>query len=83
MVTQLSISIVPSEVPLDGSLFGISRLLPGINFGLQKVSTHDASIQTQPAQNANFNFGHIQPARMLGRVMKLHAAQEFLGSARA
>ena len=79
---QLSIRVLPSEVPLDGPLFGISRLLPGINFGLQKFATGNASIQALAGEDANFDLGHIQPARMLGCVMELHAAQEFLGSAR-
>ena len=83
MTPQLSIRVLPSEVPLDGPLFGISRLLPGINFGLQKFSTGNASIQALAGEDANFDLGHIQPARMLGCVMELHAAQEFLGSARS
>lgn len=83
MTPQLSIRVLSSEVPLDGPLFGISRLLPGINFGLQKFSIGNASIQALAGEDANFDLGHIQPARMLGCVMELHAAQEFLGSARS
>jgi len=62
MTPQLSIRVLPSEVPLDGPLFGISRLLPGINFGLQKFSTGNASIQALAGEDANFDLGHIQPA---------------------
>jgi hypothetical protein len=83
MMPQLSICVLPSEFPLDGPLFGISRLLPGSNFGLQKFATGNASIQALAGKDANFDLGHIQPAHTLGCVMELQAAQEFLGSARS
>ena len=81
MLSQFSIRILTSKVPLDGSLLGIAGLLPGIDFGLQKFSAGDASVQTLPTEDANLDLSHIQPTCVLGRVVELDTAQEFLGSA--
>jgi hypothetical protein len=35
----------------------------------------DAPIQTLAAEDTQFNFGHVEPTAMLGRVMKVQAAQ--------
>jgi hypothetical protein len=46
------------------------------HLGLQQLSAGDASIQTLPTEDADFDFRHVQPTRVLGRVVKLHPAQE-------
>ena len=76
MSAESLICVLTSEVPLNGSLFGISCLLPRIDFGLQKVAAANAPIQALPAQHADLNFRHVQPARVLGRVVELHATQQ-------
>ena len=83
MTSHLSICILKGEVPFDGSLLGVSGVLPSTNFGLQSLSTSHASIQALSAEDANFNLGHVQPACVLGRVVELHAAQELGGRARS
>jgi|GEM_PF-4660180 len=67
--TAFSIRILPREVPFDGSLFGVSDVLPSIDFGLQKLATDNASIQTLPAEEANFDLGHVQPTAVLGHAL--------------
>ena len=79
MVPQLSICVLTSEVPLNGSLFGISCLLPRIDFGLKLLAAANSPIQALPAQYADLNFRHVQPARVLGRVVELHATQQLRG----
>ena len=79
MMPQLPICILSSEIPLDGSLFLVAGLLPGINFGLQKFSIGNAPIQALAAENADLDLSHVQPTRVLRGVVKLHATQE-LGS---
>jgi hypothetical protein len=76
MPTKLSIGILTSELPFDPALLCVSSFLPGVDLGLQQLSTGDASIQTLPAEDADFDFRHVQPTRMLGRVVKMHSAQE-------
>ena len=61
---QLSIRALPSEVRIDGLLFDISRLLSGINFGLQKFLIGNASIQALAGEDASFDLGYIQPDRL-------------------
>jgi hypothetical protein len=81
MLSQLSIRILSSEIPLDGSVFLVAGLLPRINFGLQKFSIGNASIQALAAENSDFALSHVQPARVLRCVVKLHATQELGGRA--
>ena len=62
MLSQLLIRILSSEVPLDGSIFLVAGLLPRINFGLQKFSIGNASIQTLAAENSDLYLSHVQPS---------------------
>src|ERR1051326_4882093 len=42
----------------------------------------DASIQTLTAQHADFDFHHVEPARVFGRVMKLQTPEDAMPRAR-
>jgi hypothetical protein len=66
MTSDLSIRILPSESPLDGSLLGVSGVLPSFAFGLQKCPTDNASIQALPAEDVNFDLGDVRPTRAIG-----------------
>ena len=79
MTTEFVIGILTSELPFDGSFVGVSCLLPSVYFGLQQFSTGDPSIQALPAQDADLDLRHVQPTRMLWRVVELDSAQQ-LGS---
>ena len=79
MPTQLPICVLPSELPLDSSLLGVPRLLPGVDFRPQKVLAGDTPVQTLAAEDADLDFRHVQPTGVLGRVVELHATQEFGG----
>jgi hypothetical protein len=79
MTPKLTVSILSSEAPFNGATLGISRLLPGIDFSFQDIPVGNASIQALTGEDANFNLCHVEPARVLGCVVKLYAAQEFVG----
>ena len=79
MPTELLIGILPSELPLDGLLLGVARLLPSIDLPAQYLLAGHASIQTLTAEDADLDLCHVQPTRVLGRVVELHPSQE-LGS---
>ena len=78
---KLCICILSSKFPLDGSLKGVSSLLRSLDFGYQQLPTGHPPIQTLAAVDADLNFRHVQPTRVLGRVVKLHPAQELCGRA--
>ena len=76
MLPKLAVCILSSEAPFNGASLCVSRFLPCIDFGLQGMVVGDASIQALAAEDANFDLGHVEPARVFGRVVKLDAAQE-------
>lgn len=45
MSARLSIRILPGELPLDGSLLLVARLLPSVDLAAQELPTGDAPIQ--------------------------------------
>lgn len=76
MSAELLICILTSERPLDGSLSGVTSLLPRVNLALQKVAVFNAPLQALTAEDADFDLRHVQPTRVLGCVVELHPAQE-------
>ena len=75
MASELLVRILASELPLDGALLGVSILLPSIDLASQRLRTGNAPIQALAGENADLDLRHVQPARMLGRVVELHPAQ--------
>jgi hypothetical protein len=76
MSTELPICILTGERPIDGSLCDVAGLLPGVNLALQAVSAFNSPVQPLTTENANLDLRHVQPTRVLGRVVELHSAQE-------
>ena len=72
MSAELLICILTSERPLDGSLSGVTSLLPRVNLALQKVAVFNAPLQALTAEDADFDLRHVQPTRVLGCVVELH-----------
>lgn len=72
MASQLSICILPSELPLDGAPLCVSIALPGSHFGLQALPGFHPAIQALATEDANFDLRHVQPAGVLGRVVELN-----------
>jgi hypothetical protein len=61
MPSKISICILIGELPFDGSLLDVSRLLLGVYLGLQEFSARDPPIQALPAEDADFDLRHVQP----------------------
>lgn len=76
MPAKLLVCILTRERLHDGVLRSVTRLLPRVDFALKKLSAGDAPAQTLTTEDAHLDFRHIQPARMLARVVELHSAQE-------
>ena len=81
MTPKLAVCILSGEAPLNGASLCVSRLLPCVDFCLQGIAIGDASIQALAAQDTNLDLRHIEPARVFWCVVKLYAAQEFVGRA--
>ena len=79
MTPQLAICILPSEAPFNGASLCISRLLPSIDFNLQGIAIGNASIQALACEDADFDLRHVEPTRVFWCVVKLYAAQKFVG----
>ena len=77
--TEFSASIASGEAPVDGNLSMITLCLPGLRLVDQGGIIRQTSLQALPAHGADLDFGHVQPAGMLGRVVKLQAVPNAIG----
>jgi hypothetical protein len=68
--------LLSGELPFDARTGSVSLSLPGFDFDDEGLPFADAAIQTLAMQHADFDFHHIELARVLGRVMKLQALQD-------
>ena len=83
MPTQFSICILTSERPSNTTSLGIAFALPGCDLASGSSSVPQSPAETLALQNADLDFCHVQPARMLGRVMEHDASQKRAGGPRA
>ena len=79
MPTEFLISALASELPFDGAALCVPVGLPSIDFPLQKMSIGDSTIQALTSEDADFDLCHVEPTRMLGRVVEAHATQQLAG----
>lgn len=79
MSAKLLICILSNELPLDGSAQLVSSGLPGVDFALQELRSWEATIQSLAAEYADLDLCHVESARMFGRVVKVHPAQQCAG----
>lgn len=78
MTAHLTIRLLPREAPIDGTPDGVAAFLPGADLATDRSQVRHASIQALSGEDADLNLGHVQPAGMLGRVVKLDTAQQSL-----
>ena len=78
MPTEFPISLLSSELPLDGLLGRISRALPVVNLALEGWLIGNAAVQALAIENTDLDLRHVQPACMFGGVVKLHAPQQLV-----
>src|SRR3984957_12961245 len=67
------------EHPFDPSSGVVAFLHPGGDFRDQFLAAADSPVHTLTAKNADLELAHIQPARVLGRVMDLQPLQYAMG----
>ena len=78
MPSHSCICILPSERPLDAPLLRVSAQLPSIYFIDERGLIRQATIKALAVKNADFDFGHIEPAGMFWRVVKDNTSQQRL-----
>ena len=74
MSAEFSISVLACELPVYGAALLVSGGLPSIYLALQKIDAGDSTIQALATEDADFDLCHVEPTRMLGRVVKAHTA---------
>ena len=75
MPSHFCIRILPSKRPLDVTLLHVTTRLPSIHFGDESGLIRQASVEALTVKNADFNFGHVEPAGMFRRVVKDNTSQ--------
>src|SRR6202165_2817098 len=79
MATESSICVLTGERPIDAASFGVALALPRVDLASRGSSVHQPPSEALTLQDADLDLRHVQPAGMLGRVMKLHASQQRSG----
>jgi len=82
MSAKLLIGILAGECPLDAVARAISPSLPGLDFAPCHGLIVQAPSQTLAFEDTDLDLRHIQPARMLGRMVKHHPAQQLASRGR-
>lgn len=67
------------EHPDDLRAIAIALLLPGGNFTVQGVTIGDAAVDALGAQDTDLDLDHVEPARVLGRVVEFKTPQDAVG----
>ena len=79
MPSELSISVLAGERPLDATSIDVALMLPSVDLASHGVSIHQPPSEALALQDADLDLRHVEPTRMLWRVMKLHASQQCVG----
>src|SRR3972149_8812251 len=80
MPAKLSIRILGREAPFEATVVRVASLLPSSNFEGEGAPVLQTPPKTLTLQDTDLDFGHVKPAGMFRRVVKLNAAQERAGS---
>src|SRR4051794_11477237 len=67
------------EHPVDLRAIAIALLLPSGNFMFQGVTICDAAVDALGAQDADLDLDHVEPARVLGRMVEFDTPQDAMG----
>ena len=79
---QFCSSVVGFELPIDLGLLAVSFFLPGSGFVRKRLFVGNSPAKTLSRQNVQFDFGHVEPTAVLGRVNNLQTLDQptsFLG----
>ena len=72
---QLPPRILVREAPLDGRPLRVAAPFIGVDFPAEGGDIRDTAIQALALQDAQFDFGHIEPTAVFGRVVKLQLSE--------
>jgi hypothetical protein len=64
-VLELDARIFCGETPVDLAACGVASLLPSTRFGLEGLEIRHSPVKTLPAEYAQFDLSHVEPAAML------------------
>jgi hypothetical protein len=76
MTTSLPIRVATRKGPLDAASSSVAPSLPRRYLSGENSLLGSAARQALALQNPDLDLSHIQPARMLGRVVELDPAQQ-------
>jgi hypothetical protein len=79
MSAQLPICFSPGERPLDAASSGVTPPLPSRYRGGESGLLGSTARQALALQNSDLDLSHVQPTRMVRRVVELDPAQDRRG----
>src|ERR1700738_883112 len=79
MLAQLPICVPACGAPLDATSSGVAPPLPSRHLGGEGGLLGSTARQALALQDADLDFGHVQPARMVRRVVEGDPAQQCRG----
>src|ERR1700687_1804757 len=79
MTAQFLIGILTREAPFDGAASAVAALLPSAELASQRGQVGHAAVQALASEDTDFDFRPVQPAGVLGGVMKLDSTQQAPG----
>src|SRR5882762_8768974 len=80
MATESSIRIFAGKRPIDAASRAIALALPRANFVPGSGLVHQPPSEALALHDADLDLRHVQPTRVLGCVVELHAAQQSAGA---
>src|SRR5271163_639671 len=79
---ELDAGVVCGELPVGLCVMFVTMVLPSGDLSLEGLLVRNAAAETLARQNAEFGFGHVEPASMFGGVVPfepLYEATRFSG----
>src|SRR5512134_3511340 len=73
---QFGSGMVEGEAPLRGGALGIALGLPGCDLAGERLLVGDAPVEALAAEHGELQFGHVEPAAVLGRVMEVEPLEQ-------
>lgn len=82
MSAEFNAGLVKGKLPVGGSLAGVALGYAGGNLGREFVQGGDALVQVLAGDSREFEFDHIEPGGVFGRVVHLEAGSQGAGFGR-
>ena len=75
-MAELDAGVAGGELPVNLSLVGIDRVLPGGEFAVEDVEVGDPPVQALPGQGGEFDLGDVEPGAVFRGVVDLQPGRE-------